>query len=308
MTHILLTGRTGQLGRELQRTLAPLGRVFALDRSQLDLTSADAIRKTVREINPGIIVNAAAYTAVDKAEAEPDLALQVNASAPAILAEEARRIDALLVHYSTDYVFDGRRSTPYAEDDAPNPLNVYGRSKLEGERAIAASGCSHLILRTSWLYSDRGPNFVLTMLRLAREKKELAVVNDQIGSPTWAHALAESSGELLGRIAGRTVETGVYHLSAEGYTSRFDFARAIIESAREITAEATGWAMLRPVKTAEYPLPATRPFTAITSKDKIRRIFGIRRSNWEAQLQSFLRQFITADNRQYILTPTRPVA
>ncbi len=288
MTTILLTGKTGQLGWELQRTLAPLGHVVALDRLQMDLSSPDSIRKAIRDISPDIIVNAAGCTAVDKAESEAGLAMQVNAIAPGVMAEEAKRLNALLVHYSTDYVFDGRKPEPYAEEDEPNPVNTYGMSKLQSERAIAASGCAHLILRASWIYSGRGTNFVLTMLRLARERKELAIVNDQIGSPTWARALAQATAELLGKTRRAKEETGIYHLSATGYTSRYDFAKKIIELARQLSGEQTGWATLRPITSAEYPLPAARPLNAATSKEKIKRVFGIEMPTWQEQLKDCL--------------------
>jgi dTDP-4-dehydrorhamnose reductase len=287
MPRILLIGKTGQVGWELQRSLAPLGRVIAPDRTQMDLTRPDSVRQAIRDAAPDIIVNAAGYTAVDKAEAEPDLAMQVNAVAPGVMAEEARRLNAQLIHYSTDYVFDGRHSEPYNEDDEPNPLNTYGKSKLAGERAIAASGCAHLILRISWIYSDRGTNFVLTMLRLAREREELVVVDDQIGSPTWAHALAQTSAELLGKVRRTDEETGIYHLSATGYTSRYDFAKKIIEIARELSGEKDGWATVRPITNAEYPLPAKRPLNAATSKEKIKRTFGIEMPAWTEQLNSY---------------------
>lgn len=288
MTTILLTGKTGQLGWELQRALAPLGHVVALDRLQMDLSSPDSIRKAIRDISPDIIVNAAGCTAVDKAESEFGLAMQVNAIAPGVMAEEAKRLNALLVHYSTDYVFDGRTQEPYAEEDEPNPLNTYGKSKLQGERAIAASGCAHLILRASWIYSNRGTNFVLTMLRLARERKELAIVNDQIGSPTWARQLSQATVELLGKSGRAKEETGIYHMSATGYASRYDFAKKIIELARQLSGEQTGWATLRPITSAEYPLPATRPLNAATSKEKIKRVFGVEMPAWQEQLKGCL--------------------
>jgi dTDP-4-dehydrorhamnose reductase len=287
---ILLIGKTGQVGWELQHSLPPLGPVIALDRTQMDLTRPDSIRRTIRDAAPDIIVNAAGYTAVDKAESEPDLAMQVNAVAPGVMAEEAKRMNALLVHYSTDYVFDGKRSTPYTETDEPNPLNTYGKSKLDGERAIAASGCAHLILRASWIYSSRGTNFVLTMLRLAREREELAVVDDQIGSPTWARALAQTTSELLGKVRRTKEETGIYHLSAAGYTSRYDFAKRIIEIARQLSGEKEGWATVRPITNAEYPLPAKRPLNAATSKEKLKRVFGIEMPVWTEQLDSYLHE------------------
>lgn len=290
MKTILLTGKTGQVGWELQRALAPFGRVIALDRAQMNLIDPDSVRKAIREASPDIIVNAAGYTAVDKAEAEPDLAMQVNATGPGVMAEEARRIRALLVHYSTDYVFDGTSAEPYVEDDAPNPLNVYGKSKLEGERAIAATGCRHLILRASWIYSNRGTNFVLTILRLARERKELAVVDDQIGSPTWARALAESTAQLLDRIKRAGEEGGIYHLSASGYTSRYNLARKIIQTAQQISDETSGWAKVRPIATSEYPLPAARPLNCATSKAKMNEVFGIEVPPWTDQLDACLRE------------------
>ena len=295
MTTILLTGKTGQVGWELQRTLAPLGRVIAWDRVQMDLTDTNAIRSTIRDVAPDIIVNAAAYTAVDKAESEPALVMQVNAIAPGIMAEEAKRIGAVLVHYSTDYVFDGTQSAPYTEDDRPNPLNIYGKSKLEGERAISVSGCKHLILRTSWIYSNRGLNFVLTILKLARERQELAVVNDQIGSPTWAPALAGTTAELLRRAHRLDKETGIYHLAANGSTSRFDFARKIIALAQKVSGNEPGWASIRPITTKDYPLPAARPLNSATSKDKIKQTFGIEMSSWESQLQACLTGMFSAD-------------
>lgn len=285
--NFLVTGKTGQVGHELQYALAPLGNVVALDRSRMDLTHPDSIRSAVREIAPRIIVNAAAYTAVDKAESEADIAMQVNGVAPGILAEEARRLNALFLHYSTDYVFDGRSSRPYTEDDGTNPLNAYGRSKLEGEGAIAAVGGDYLILRTSGVYSDRGSNFLLTILRLAREKKELAVVDDQIGSPTWARALAESTAALLTR-PGIREHSGTYHLSATGSTSRFGLTERIVALAAEVSGNTTGWATLKPIVTAEYPLPAARPLTCVTSKKKIKRVFGIEMPHWEVQLRGCL--------------------
>lgn len=298
MTTILLTGKTGQVGWELQRALAPLGHLIALDRTQMDLTDADSIRKAVRDAAPGIIVNAAGYTTVDKAESEPDLAMQVNGAAPGVMAEEAKRINALLVHYSTDYVFDGTRPTPYVEEDAPHPINVYGKSKLAGERAIAASGGAHLILRASWIYSARRANFVLAILRLAREQKELSVVDDQIGSPSWARALAESTAELLRNLTLHTVQSGIYHLSAQGYTTRFNFAKRILEIAREISRGTVGAPTLRPITSAEYPLLAARPLNAATSKEKIKHVFGIEMPDWEDQLRSYLNDRVAAKQDQ----------
>lgn len=295
MSVILLLGRTGQLGWELERVLPARGQVIALDRSQLELTNAEAIRKVIRATCPGIIVNAAAYTAVDRAEAEPELAMRVNGVAPGVIAEEARHIDALFIHYSTDYVFDGTKSGPYTEDDTPRPLNAYGASKLAGEHAIAASGCRHLILRTSWVYAGRGSgNFVTTILRLAREKNELRVVSDQVGSPTWARALAETTGALVAQAEQARRAPGIYHLAAKGYASRFDFATRILAMAQEISCERTGWATLSPISTPEYPLPAARPLNVSTSKEKLKRVFGIEMDEWEVQLRTFLAEFLKA--------------
>lgn len=294
MKTILLLGKNGQMGWELQRALLPIGRVIAPDRAQLDLTRPDEIRQTIRDLTPDIIVNAAGYTTVDKAEDEPALAMLINAAAPGTLAEEAKRIDALLVHYSTDYVFDGTRSTPYDEEDEPNPLNVYGKSKLAGEQAIVAAGCNHLILRASWIYSTRGTNFVLTMLRLARERRELSVVDDQVGSPSWAKSLALSTAEILSRIQSPASECGIYHLSAAGHATRLAFARMIIDIAKQASNAQTQWAKINPTTTANYPLPAARPLFAATSKAKIERVFGVEMPTWQEQLQSFMKSLTQA--------------
>ena len=234
---ILLTGAVGQVGTELRRTLAPLGDIVATDRSTLDLADEDAIRRTVRGAHPSLIVNAAAYTQVDPAEAEPDLAMKVNGHAPGVMAEEAARAHAALIHYSTDYVFSGSIQRPYREDDAPDPINTYGKTKLAGEQAIAAVGAPHLILRTSWVFGARGKNFFSTIVDLAREREELKVVDDQIGKPNWSSAIAEATAEAIAKIVSRVssrgrqsiVEgiaeaTGIYHLCGEDYTSRFGFA------------------------------------------------------------------------------------
>jgi dTDP-4-dehydrorhamnose reductase len=284
---ILLTGVSGQLGRELLDTLAPLGRVVAPNHAELDLADPDAIRATVRAAGPSVIVNAAAYTAVDKAEAEPAMAARINTAAPETLAAEAKRCGALLIHYSTDYVFDGLRTTPYTEADTTHPLSVYGRTKLEGEHAIAASGCRHLILRTSWVYSARRSNFVLTMLKLARERSELAVVADQVGSPTWARALARATTTILQQIAAGNPCAGLYHLTSSGAASRYELVRQIIELARAGNQN-TAWANLREAKTADFPLPAARPLYSVLDNTKIHRDFGVVMPSWEKQLQEFI--------------------
>jgi len=269
---ILLTGRGGQVGWELERSLAPLGQVTAPDLATLDLADADATRRTVRAAKPDVIVNAVAYTAVDKAESERDLAHAINATAVGVLAEETKRLGALLVHYSTDYVFDGTKGTPYVEDDAPNPLNVYGASKLAGDRAIAASGCRFLILRTSWVYGLRGSNFMLTMLRLARERPELQVVDDQIGAPTSSLAIARATAQLLQRGAG-----GLYHLSAAGAVSWCGFARAILARAGIATPVSA-------IRTEDYPTPAKRPRNSRLDCSRLRKDFDLALAPWEDQL------------------------
>jgi dTDP-4-dehydrorhamnose reductase len=288
VTAILVTGKSGQVGGELQTTLAPLGAVTALDVEQMDLAKPDSIRRVVRELKPGIIVNAAAYTAVDKAESEPELAMQVNGVAPGILAEEAKRLGALLVHYSTDYVFDGESDRAYTEEDVPNPINAYGRSKLAGERAIEAVGGQYLILRSSWVYSARGSNFVLTVLRLAREKPELAMVDDQSGSPTWARALAEATVELLRKKELISQNSGLYHLAAGGDATRFELANAIIEIMQDVSGARGGWAKVKPITTREYPLPARRPPHPVMSRDRIERVLGIKMTHWKQALRSCL--------------------
>lgn len=284
---ILLTGKTGQVGHELATALQPLGRVIAVGREQMDLARPDTIPAAIRECSPDIIVNAAAYTAVDDAEAEPELALRINADAPGIMAEEARSSGALLVHYSTDYVFDGRKNGLYTEADMPNPLNAYGRSKLAGERNIESSGCRHLILRTSWIYAGRGTNFLLTMLKLARQRPELTVVEDQIGSPTWAHSLAASTATAIG-VADAQDKTGIFHLSADGHVSRYAFARGIIDLAKQASGVADGWAEIKPCSTAQFLRPAVRPLNVATSKDKIGLTLGICMPHWQEQLEACL--------------------
>jgi len=293
MPRILVTGANGQVGWELQRSLQPLGQVIALDRAQLDLADPAAIRGAIREANPAIIVNAAAYTAVDKAETEAELAMRINGIAPGIMAEEAARAGALLVHYSTDYVFDGTRKTPYREGDAPNPASSYGRSKLAGEKAVRASGARHLVLRTSWVYSARGSNFVRTMLRLARERSELRVVNDQVGAPTWARSIADLTGRILEVYCGnpdrREEFGGLYHLTARGAVSWFEFAEAIFARAKAMNAQFKA-PKLVPIPTSEYPLPARRPANSRLSTAKLAKAFGITPPRWDVALRECMQE------------------
>jgi dTDP-4-dehydrorhamnose reductase len=264
---ILLTGSTGQVGYELARSLQGIGEVVAVDRGVLDLSDLDQVRDVIRREKPQLIVNPAAYTAVDKAESEPELAHRVNAAAPGLMAQEAKALGAAMVHYSTDYVFDGSQPSARREDDATGPLNVYGASKLAGEQAIAAAGIPHLIFRTSWVYGTRGKNFLLTMLRLAKERDELKVVADQHGAPTWSRTIADTTALVLSQAhaGGRewwVQNSGVYHLSAQGQTTWFDFTRAIVE-------EAGLSCRVLPITSAEYPVPARRPQYSVMSSERL---------------------------------------
>jgi dTDP-4-dehydrorhamnose reductase len=279
---ILLTGKDGQVGSALELALAPLGDVVACNRSQLDLSDPDRIRCVVRETAPSIIINAAAYTAVDKAESEPEIAAAINGRAPGILAEEAKRMGALLVHYSTDYVFDGTRQAPYRESDAPNPLNVYGRTKLAGEEAIRMADGRHLILRTTWVYAANGHNFMRTMLRLAAERDELRVVDDQIGAPTWSGTIAEGTAAALRR--ANPLE-GVFHLTAGGATSWFGFAQAILDQTR---AQRKREPRLIAIPTSEYPLPARRPANSRLDCSRFVQASGYAPPSWQDALHDCL--------------------
>ena len=276
---VLLTGRNGQVGYELERALAPLGEVIALDRARLDLSDPTAIQHVVRDARPEVIVNAAAYTAVDRAESEPALAGAVNAVAPGVFAEEARRCGALLVHYSTDYVFDGEKQTPYVEDDAASPINAYGKTKLEGERAIQASGCRSLILRTSWVYGPRGHNFLKTVLRLARERSELRMVDDQIGAPTSSAAIALATVEML----GRTGPEGLFHMTASGETSWRGFAEAIV-ARNHLQVRVVG------ITSQDYPTPARRPRNSLLDNGKLKSAYGLALGSWQHQLDEVVAQ------------------
>lgn len=295
MTKVLLIGRSGQLGWELQRALAPLGGLVALDRAGMDLTDPDSIHRAIADARPEVIVNAAAYTAVDKAESERELAMRINGIAPGIIADEAARIGALMVHYSTDYVFDGTRNGPYREDDPVAPLSVYGRTKLAGEEAVSAAGGPHLIFRTSWVYAARGNNFLLTMLRLARERRELKIVDDQTGAPTWARSIAELTARVLGAGGagpGRARDaSGVYHLTAAGAVSWFGFAQAIFAQARARRADFEPPA-LTPIPAAQYPLPARRPANSRLDNSKLAATFGLTPPAWEAMLESCMRELL----------------
>jgi len=264
---VLLTGSTGQVGYELARSLQGVGEVVAVDRNVMDLSNLDQVREVIRSVKPQLIVNPAAYTAVDKAESEPELAFRINAEAPGVMAEEAKALGAALVHYSTDYVFDGSQPSARVEDDAVGPLNVYGASKLAGEQAIAAAGIPHLIFRTSWVYGMRGKNFLLTMLRLAKERDELKVVADQHGAPTWSRTIADTTAQVLSQAhaGGRewwVQNSGIYHLSAQGQTTWHEFTQAIVE-------EAGFQCKVLPITTADYPTPARRPTYSVMSSERL---------------------------------------
>jgi len=295
MTRILLTGRRGQVGFELQRALAPLGRVTALDRHECDLSDPEAIRAMIRDVQPDIVVNPAAYTAVDKAESESELAAAVNAIAPAVIGEEAEKRGALVVHYSTDYVFDGQQHAPYKESDAPNPQSVYGRTKLAGELALATSGAKHLILRTSWVVGAHGGNFAKTILRLAAERDSLNVVADQHGAPTSAALLADVTAQLLARYLAQRegFPFGLYHVAAAGETHWQAYATHVVQRAWEaglslkLHPEA-----IRPIATAEYPTAAKRPPNSRLDTHKLRDTFGLHLPDWQLGLDHILEQIL----------------
>jgi dTDP-4-dehydrorhamnose reductase len=284
---ILVTGVNGQVGFELARSLQGLGRVVAVDRSVLDLSDPDQLRAVVREIRPDLIVNPAAYTAVDKAEAEFDLAMRINGEAPGILAEEAKKLGATLIHYSTDYVFNGEKQGAYAEDDPTDPQNAYGRTKLAGEQAIAATGVDHLVFRTSWVYGARGKNFLLTMLRLGAERPELKVVADQLGAPTWSCTIAMLTAHVIAqafsaedRAAWWGARSGVYNLTAADSTSWYGFATSIFELAGIETRP-----NVLPIPASDFPTPARRPSNSRMSGEKLAQVFGLRPPHWKDALR-----------------------
>jgi dTDP-4-dehydrorhamnose reductase len=279
---ILISGQHGQVSRELQLRLGDLGQLHLLGREQLDLAHPEAIREQVQALKPDLIINAAAHTAVDQAESEPELAFAINAQAPGIFAEEAAQLGIPLIHYSTDYVFDGSKDSPYNEDDVPNPLGVYGHSKLAGEQAITAVGGQHLILRTSWVYSQHGRNFLLTMQRLLQEKPELNIVADQIGAPTWAGTIALSTRALIDRWqAGQAGAWGTYHLTAQGETSWFGFAQAIAE---QLKAQGLPCARLIPIPSSDYPTPARRPLNSRLDCSRLLREWQVSQPHWQQAL------------------------
>jgi dTDP-4-dehydrorhamnose reductase len=287
---ILIVGATGQVGRELQRSFAGTGEIISANRKHADLTAQNQVRDLVRDTQPDLIVNAAAYTAVDRAESEPEIAMAINADAPRVLAEEAQRRNILLVHYSTDYVFDGTRTGPWVETDQPNPVNVYGVSKLAGEEAIRQVGGNFLIFRTSWVYGPHGKNFLLTMLRLGRERDHLNVVDDQIGAPTTSVELADVTRKVVegvseGRFGPPEAWAGVYHMTCGGETSWFGFAREIFSLA---TKEFGVTPKLNPIASADYPTPAKRPRNSVLSNEKLSRTLGLSLKPWNVALSDVM--------------------
>lgn len=290
---ILLTGTSGQVGEQLLHTLQRLGSVVAPRRSELDLSRPEQIRAVVREVRPSLVVNPAAYTAVDRAESERELVFQVNARAPEVLAQEAKRVGAALIHYSTDYVFDGALDRPYIEEDETRPLNAYGESKWVGEEAISETGAAHLIFRTSWVYGRTGSNFFRTMLRLAEERSELRIVADQVGAPTWASAIAEATARIALQIRDRPVDdewwrthAGVYHLTAAGATTWAGFANEIFEQA--FVGKGRAAPKIAEIPSDEYPTAARRPRNSRLSNDKLAKVFGFRMASWSDALSQCL--------------------
>ena len=298
LAKILIFGRVGQLGWELRHKLACLGPVTSVGLPEIDFSRPDTIRNAICALQPSVIVNAAAYTAVDKAEAAPELAWAINAAGPAVIAEEARRLGALLIHYSTDYVYDGSKLGPWVETDAPNPLNVYGKTKLAGDEAIAAVGGDYLILRTSWVYGPRGGNFLLTMLRLARERPVLRIVDDQTGSPTTSECIAQATAQILAQVTapghGLDGRSGVYHLTSSGQTTWFGFAKQFLSKQPVCPA-------LTPIPSSEYPVPAKRPVNSVLSCQRLREAFGVRMPSWEDSLDLVL-EMLAAGEAKTITT------
>jgi len=305
---ILLFGKKGQVGRELFQLLPVCGELVATDRSQVDLAQPGSIRAAIREVRPNWIVNAAAYTAVDRAESEPELAQAINGDALRIMAEEAAKISAAIVHYSTDYVFDGTKQTPYVETDATRPINVYGKTKLAGEQALQASGVPFLIFRTSWVYGTQGKNFLLTVLKLASAKEELRIVNDQVGAPTWSRVIAQATARILRQInASHSAKlsadfpSGIYHLTAAGETTWHGFAQTILAECANspnlgswYTEATQGAALLAnrlvPIASVEFPAPARRPANSLLSNSKVKNSFGIDLPDWRTQLRAAIQE------------------
>ena len=284
---ILILGAGGQVGMELQRSFADAGEIVACDRSRTDLSRPEELRALIRQLQPSVILNAAAYTAVDRAESETELAMTINGVAPGVVAEEAAKIDALLVHYSTDYVFDGSKKSPWVESDKTNPLNAYGRTKLEGEQAIQEVGGRYLIFRTSWVYGPHGRNFLLTMLRLGREREQLKIVDDQLGAPTSSLAIADATRAVVDKAMETAPEYGVYHLTCGGETTWCRFAQEIFSVPQRQAGERIPEVL--PIQSSEYPTPAVRPANSVLSNEKLRIGFGIALPDWQSALTEVMR-------------------
>lgn len=285
---ILLFGKNGQLGWELNRSLQPLGEIIALGHDEADFSDPESLRQIVQDIKPDVICNAVAYTSVDKAEEDEKLALKINGISPGVLAEEALKLGALLVHYSTDYVFDGANESPYNETDEPNPINAYGRTKLAGELAIQSSGCDYLILRTSWVYASRANNFMLTMLKLVQEREELGIVSDQIGAPTSARLIAETTLLCLQqgfkeKLAG-VFSSDLYHLTASGHTSWYGFTEEIVKLAKNSLNKSLKLKELKAIPTTDYPAPAKRPLNSQLELTKLESVFTLKMPDWKDSL------------------------
>jgi dTDP-4-dehydrorhamnose reductase len=297
MTRILLLGATGQVGWELNRSLQPLGEVLAPPRIEADFSQPETLRGVVRASGAEIIVNAAAYTAVDKAESEESIAYAVNATAPTVLAQEAERLGSLLVHYSTDYVFDGEGAEPYVEGDMPHPINAYGRTKLAGDQGIQSAGCRHLIFRTSWVYASRGQNFVKTILRLAEQRDELKIVDDQIGAPTSARLIADVTGNILAKMHSGSTRSnddlcGTYNLTSSGSASWYGFAKTILAARNVGSSAGENNPVLIPIPAKDYPLPAQRPKNSRLNCDKLIARFGINLPHWETSARLCLEEIV----------------
>ena len=298
---ILLLGKNGQVGGQLQRALAPLGEIVALERKDAggDLADPQGLAAAVRAAKPQVIVNAAAYTAVDKAESEPQLARLINTEAPAALAREAAASGALLVHYSTDYVFDGSGSAPWQESDATGPLNVYGATKLAGEQAIAASGCAHLTFRTSWVYAAHGDNFIKTMLRLAATRERLTVIDDQKGAPTGAELIADVTAHAISQTLQQPAKAGLYHLTAAGEASWFDYAQYVLALARQARPQGVKTAAggVQPIASSQYPAAARRPLNSRLDTRRLQAVFGLTLPHWQAGVARVLEEIIERGRR-----------
>jgi len=293
---IVIVGRNGQLAWEANQRFQGLGQIICVGRPELDLLDLNGVREEIRRIKPTVIVNAAAYTAVDQAESEPDAAMKINSEAPAAMAEEAKRLDALFITYSTDYVFDGKSAAPYWESDPTAPLNVYGVTKLTGERAVEAVGGNYLIFRTSWVYGARGKNFLKTILKLAAERPELKIVDDQVGAPTWSRDLADATRKIIEQLAAENVpigetlaaRSGIYHMTSTGNVSWYGFAAAILEEMGKRGLSSGTLAKLVPIPSSEYPTPAVRPHNSRLCNDKLKNAFGVTLPSWRESLAAVM--------------------